>query len=106
MVMVVVDEDKEENKEENKKRKKKKRKKRKKKRKTARSLCSTTTTVSSSVSFLYTRVTVLLLFYCFVLFCFVLFFFRHAQTKKKQKELSSVCVTVRLRVFGGFFSIQ
>ena len=89
MVMVVVDEDKEENKEENKKRKKKKRKKRKKKReKTARSLCSTTTTVSSSVSFLYTRVTVLLLFYCFVLFCFVLFFFRQRQTKKNKKNSS------------------
>jgi hypothetical protein len=55
-----------------------------------------------SIIFIYTR-------NCFVvvlLFCFVLFFFRHAQTKKKQKELSSVCVTVRLRVFGGFFSIQ
>ena len=91
MVMVVVDEDKEENKEENKKRKKKKRKKRKKKReKTARSLCSTTTTVSSSVSFLYTRVTVLLLsLSCFVLFCF---FFRQTdcqrQTKKNKKNSS------------------
>jgi len=94
MVMVVVDEDKEENKEENKKRKKKKRKKRKKKReKTARSLCSTTTTVSSSVSFLYTRVTVLLLFYCFVLFCFV-FFFAETPNKKKQKELSSVFLSL------------
>ena len=92
MVMVVVDEDKEENKEENKKRKKKKRKKRKKKReKTARSLCSTTTTVSSSVSFLYTRVTVLLLFLsCFVLFCF----FSSETNKKKNKKNSLLSVSL------------
>ena len=46
---------------------------------------------------------------CFVvvlLSCFVLFFFYVRDKQKKNKKNSSVCVTVRLRVFGGFFSIQ
>jgi hypothetical protein len=59
-----------------------------------------------SIIFIYTRnCFVVVLLFCFVLFCFV-FFQTCANKKKTKRTLFCLFVTVRLRVFGGFFSIQ